>query len=57
MKSFLPQLEEADKVLQERLQGDGHGAGLDIEEVEEGEACIQMVNLARYFQNSQLVAV
>ncbi len=41
VKAFLPRLEEADRELQKRLQGKGEG--LDIEGVEEGEPCIEMV--------------
>ena len=43
VKAFLPRLEEADRELQKRLQGKGEG--LDIEEVEEGEPCIEMVGV------------
>ncbi len=43
VKAFLPRLEKADRELQERLQGEGEG--LDIEGVEEGEPCIEMVGV------------
>ena len=43
VKAFLPRLEEADRQLQERLQGAETADELDIESVDESEPCIQMV--------------
>ena len=44
VKAFLPRLEEADRQLQERLQGAETTDELDIENVDGSEACIQMVS-------------
>ena len=42
VQSFLPQLEDADRELKERLQSNDPD-DLDIENVAEGEACVEMV--------------
>ena len=42
VQSFLPQLKDADKELKERLQSHDPD-DLDIENVAEGEACVEMV--------------
>ena len=42
VQSFLPQLEDADRDLKERLQSHDPD-DLDIENVAEGEACVEMV--------------
>ena len=45
VQSFLPQLEKADQELRVRLESQPQGdySDLDIENVKEGEACIEMV--------------
>ena len=43
-QSFLPQLREANQELRQRLQSQTQG-DIDIESVEEGEACIEMVSI------------
>lgn len=50
VKAFLPQLEEGNRELAERLQGT-NGEELDIECVEEGNPCIQMVRGASIMNN------
>ena len=47
VQSFLPQLKEADQELSLKLQSESKG-DLDIENVEEGEACIEMVSSIKY---------
>ena len=38
-------MQEADQILQQRLTGKGGGEDLNIESVEEGKPCIEMVRL------------